>query len=365
MSLKPVKIGKHIIDIPIIQGGMGIGISWDNLAGAVSKEGALGTISAVGTGYYKNKHFCKNLTKDGRPVGEASFYNHNALTKIIENAKSIAGGRPIATNILFAINNFAHAVRDACAGGADIIIVGAGLPMNLPEFTKDFKDIALVPIVSSAKALRLIVRRWEQRYKKTPDAVILEGPLSGGHQGFTYEQCLDENYALENLIPQVKEELNKVGDIPLFAAGGIWDKNDIDNAISLGADGVQMGTRFIGTHECDAHDNFKQVILDCEKEDIKLIKSPVGYPARGVRTELLQLVEKKLGPKISCASNCVFPCQMGKEAKVVGYCIADRLADAYNGFKQTGLFFSGANGWKLREIISVKELITKLIKGED
>ena len=222
-----------------------------------------------------------------------------------------------------------------------------------------------MPIVSSAKALKIICKRWQQRYNRLPDAVILEGPLSGGHQGFTYEQCLDPEFALEKLIPQVREEISVWGDFPLFAAGGIWDKNDIEKAILLGANGVQMGTRFIGTHECDAAAEFKDVILKAKKEDIELIHSPVGYPARGIRTNLLNLVDKHKGPKISCICNCVAPCKRGVGAKEVGYCIAERLYDAYSGNTDTGLFFTGANGYRLNEIIPVKSLIEKLVNGED
>ena len=265
---------------------------------------------------------------------------------------------------MYAANDYARVVEDACKAGINIIVSGAGLPTNLPEFTQNFKEIALVPIVSSAKALKIICKRWLQRYERLPDAVVLEGPLSGGHQGFTYEQCLDPEFSLFNLIPQVKAEIKEWGDFPLIAAGGIWDKNDIEKAISLGANGVQMGTRFIGTHECDADIGFKEVLLAAEEKDIELIKSPVGYPARGIRTNLINLVDKRMGPKIQCISNCVSPCQRGKEAKQVGYCIADRLFDAYSGKKESGLFFTGANGYKLKELISVKELMHKLVHGE-
>ncbi|EOI3903632.1 NAD(P)H-dependent flavin oxidoreductase, partial [Campylobacter jejuni] len=154
------------------------------------------------------------------------------------------------------------------------------------------------------------------------------------------------------------------GSFPVIAAGGIWDKKDIENAISLGASGVQMGTRFIGTFECDASEEFKSVLLASKEEDIELIKSPVGYPARGVRTNLLNLVDKRMGPKINCISNCVAPCGRGKEATKVGYCIADRLFDAWSGKKETGLFFTGANGYRLDKLISVKELMEKLVNGE-
>lgn len=369
MGLSSLKIGKYELKYPIIQGGMGLGISWDKLAGNVSLNGALGVVSSVGTGHYNNRIYAKKVLNN-KPCGSDSFYSTEGLKAIIENARKICFDAPLGVNILHASNDYPKIVRDACQAGANILISGAGLPTNLPEFTKDFKDVALVPIISSAKALRIICKRWLQRYDKLPDAVVLEGPLSGGHQGFTYEQCIDPAYQLENIIPSIVEEAKeweKISNakIPIIAAGGIWDNEDIKKVISLGASGVQMGTRFIGTHECDADIKFKEVLLNANEDDIALIKSPVGYPARGVKTNLISLVEKKLGPKIQCISNCVSPCQRGKEAKAVGYCIADRLYDAYSGAKETGLFFTGANGYKLKEIISVKDLINKLVNGEN
>jgi nitronate monooxygenase len=363
MSFKPLKIGKYVVEKPIVQGGMGVGISWDKLAGNVSKEGGLGVISAVGTGYYKDKEFSKKLVSD-RPLGEANFYSPEALHEIVKNAREICADKPLAVNILYAMNDYGRVVKDACEAGVDIVITGAGLPTNMPEFTEGYPDVALVPIVSSPKALKIICKRWQKRYNRLPDAVILEGPKSGGHQGFTYEQCKLEENQLENLVEPVVKEAALWGDIPVIAAGGVWDKNDIDEMLSLGAAGVQMGTRFIGTHECDAHDNFKKVLLNAKKEDIVLMGSPVGYPAQGVVTNLTHLVQKRQGPAIKCISNCVAPCNRGEEAKEVGFCIADRLSDAFMGNTQTGLFFSGVNGYKLDEIISVKELMDKLTNGE-
>ena len=363
MSFESLKIGKYIIEKPIVQGGMGVGISWDKLAGNVSKEGGLGVISAVGTGYYEDKTYSKKLVAD-RPLSETNFYSPEALKKIIQNSRKICADKPIAANILYAINDYGRVVKDACEAGIDIIITGAGLPTNMPEFTEGYPDVALVPIVSSAKALKIICKRWQKRYNRVPDAVVVEGPKSGGHQGFTYEQCKLPENQLENIVGPVVEEAAVWGDIPVIAAGGVWDKNDIENMISLGASGVQMGTRFIGTHECDAHINLKNVLINAKKEDIKLMSSPVGYPAQGVVTNLTKLVEKREGPSIKCISNCVAPCNRGVEAKEVGFCIADRLSDAYLGNTETGLFFSGTNGYKLNEIISVKELMTKLVQGE-
>lgn len=363
MSLKSLQIGKHTIKYPIFQGGMGLGISWDKLASAVSLNGGLGIISSVGTGYYENRsHISKEL--NAKPYGSENFYSREGLQTLINNARKVCSDAPLGCNILCASNDYARIARDACEVGFNVIVSGAGLPTNLPEFTADFPDVALVPIISSPKALKIICKRWQSRYNRLPDAVVLEGPKSGGHQGFTYEQCLDPNYQLEKLIAPVVEEAKNWGSFPVIAAGGIWDKKDIEKAISLGASGVQMGTRFIGTFECDASDEFKSVLLACKEEDIELIKSPVGYPARGVRTNLLDLVDKRIGPKINCISNCVAPCGRGKEATKVGYCIADRLFDAWSGKKETGLFFTGANGYRLEKLISVKELIDKLVNGE-
>jgi nitronate monooxygenase len=360
--MKPLKIGKYTVEKPIVQGGMGVGISWDRLAGTVSKEGGLGVISAVGTGYYNNKEFShKNIA--GRPHEVENFYSKDGLTEIVKNARKICGDKPLACNILYAINDYGRVVRDACEAGVDIIITGAGIPSNMPEFTKDYPDVALVPIVSSARALKIIVKKWK-KYNRLPDAVILEGPLSGGHQGFTYDQCFEDEYRLQNLVAPVVEEAEKYGDIPVIPAGGIWNKEDIDEMLSLGASGVQMGTRFIGTHECDAHENFKQLMVETKESDITLMKSPVGYPARGIRTQLHENIENGTAPKIACISNCVSPCNRGEEAKAVGFCIADRLSDAYEGDRESGLFFSGSNGYRIDEIISVKELMDRLTNGE-
>ena len=359
-----MKIGKYEIKHPIIQGGMGVGISWDQLAGNVSLEGGLGVISAVGTGYYKNKSENVNIiTKKDKPKDVLNFYSKDALTEIFQNARKICADAPLACNVLYAINDYGRVVRDACQAGANIIITGAGIPTNMPEFTKEYPDVALIPIVSSARALKLICKKWE-RYNKLPDAVIVEGPLSGGHQGFKYEDCYKEEFQLENIVPDVIEEAKKWGNIPVIAAGGIWDKKDIDKFINMGCVGVQMATRFIGTFECDADAKFKNVLLNAKAEDIQLMKSPVGLPARGVRTNLQFSIENHTAPKVQCISNCVAPCNRGHEAKLVGYCIADRLGAAYQGDVETGLFFSGSNGYRIDKIISVEELIQKLTVGE-
>jgi len=322
----------------------------------------LGVISAVGTGYYQDKKFSKKNVQD-KPYSEENFYSKDALVEIFKNARKICGNKPLAANILYAQSGYGKVVLDACEAGADIIITGAGIPTNMPEFTKDYPNVALVPIVSSARALKLICKKWK-RYDRLPDAVIVEGPLSGGHQGFKYDDCFKEEFQLENIVPPVIEEAKSWGNIPIIAAGGVWDKKDIDKFLEMGCAGVQMGTRFIGTFECDASDALKNVVIDAEEKDIKLLKSPVGLPARGVVTNLQKAIEAGTAPKVACISNCVAPCHRGEEAKAVGYCIADRLSDAYLGKIDTGLFFTGANGYKVKELISVKELMEKLTNGE-
>ena len=357
-----MKIGKYKVKHPIIQGGMGVGISWDKLAGNVSLEGGLGVVSSVGTGYYEKKEYShKNI--NNKPFTEENFYSRDALFKIIANTRKICGDAPIACNVLYASNDYGRIVTDACEAGADMIITGAGLPTNMPEFTKDHPDVALIPIVSSARALKLICKKWK-RYGKLPDAVIVEGPLSGGHQGFSYEQCFEEEFQLENILPSVIEESKNWGSVPVIAAGGIWDKTDIDKFLEMGCAGVQMGTRFLGTYECDAHNNFKEIIINATKDDIKLLKSPVGLPARGVLTNLQKTIKEGTAPKVACVSNCVAPCNRGEEAKAVGYCIADRLSDAYMGIKESGLFFTGSNGYRIKKLISVKNLMEQLVSGE-
>ena len=357
-ELKGIKIGKYYIEKPIIQGGMGVGISWDQLAGNVSKNGGLGTVSAICTGYYQNMKFIKKEV-NGRPLGTENAYSREALFEIFKNARKICGDKPLACNVLHAINDYERVVTDALDAGADIIVTGAGLPLELPRLTKDYPGVAIVPIDSSARALKVICKKWKAA-GRTPGAVIVEGPKSGGHQGAKYDELFAPEHQLEAILPPIKEERDKWGDFPIIAAGGIWDRNDIEKIMDLGADAVQMGTRFIGTHECDASPVLKQVLINAKEEDIVIVSSPVGYPGRAVKTDLIKTLEPGT-KKIQCISNCIFPCNRGEGARRVGYCIADSLGDAYLGRLQSGLFFSGANGYKLKEIVHVKELIDELM----
>lgn len=355
-----MQIGKYNINHSIIQGGMGIGISWDKLAGNVSLEGGLGVVSSVGTGYYHYPQYLGN-SKSDRP-NDKNFCSPSALNNILKNAKNISDGAPIATNIMVALSDYKESVVSACKSGTNIIISGAGIPGDLPKYTADYPDVALVPIVSSLRALKIVLKKWS-RYNKVPDAIVVEGPKSGGHQGFSYEQCFMKEYQLENILPDIIEYVYKL-NIPVIAAGGIWDKNDIDSFMEIGCSGVQMGTRFIATHECDAPRYYKDILLKTTQKDIKLGDSPVGLPSRRIITNLHSLMEKANAPIVKCTSNCVSPCNRGVEARKVGYCIADRLADAITGNIETGLFFSGTNGYRVNEIISVHELMQRLINGE-
>lgn len=355
--LPRLRIRNLDLPYPVVQGGMGVGVSWAGLAGAVARNGCVGTVSAIGTayGHPEGVRFVQ-----GRPHGPQELNSGPALRRILHDALEGAQGRgAIAVNVLCAIHDYDRVVQEAIAGGAQMVISGAGLPLGLPELAKG-ADVALVPIVSSARALKLLCKTWERKHGRLPDAVILEGPESGGHQGYSPEQCVDPAFALEAVLPQVLEERNLWGDFPVIVAGGIWDHQDIRRFLALGAGGVQMGTRFVGTFECDASDVFKEVLLRARQEDIQLMKSPVGMPARGVVTQLQRNLADGTAPKVACISKCLVPCDAGKGALVAGYCIADRLGDAYLGKAETGLFFSGSNGYRLQELVSVRELIETL-----
>ncbi|MBI3993377.1 MAG: nitronate monooxygenase [Candidatus Lambdaproteobacteria bacterium] len=357
-EFKPLKIRNFEVEHPIIQGGMGVGVSWDNLAGAVARAGCMGTVSSVGTGYWKTEAV---RTINGRPLKPVNFHHSENFKAILRSAMEKAAGHgAIGVNILCAVTDYERQVRDAVESGVKYIISGAGLPLRLPEYVGD-ADVALIPIVSSPRVVDLICKRWK-RHGRLPDAIVLEGPKSGGHQGYTYEQCMDPEYQLEVMTPKVLASCKAWGNIPLIVAGGVWDKHDIKFYLDQGVAGVQMATRFIGTYECDASDTFKRVILKSRKQDIKLIKSPVGYPARGViTTPLMSRVLGGIRPKITCISNCVDPCNHGQESNKVGYCIADALGDARNGSIDTGLFFTGSNGYRVTKLQHVSELIEKLV----
>jgi nitronate monooxygenase len=352
-----LRIRDFDVPYPIIQGGMGLGVSWEGLAGSVAASGGVGLVSAIGSGY---RHLELVQSLQGRPLGAENIHHGEALKRILQDAHCLGGEQGIVgVNVLCAINGYEQVVRDAIAGGARLVVSGAGLPLGLPGLVGDSKA-ALVPIVSSDRALRIICKTWDRKYHRLPDAVVLEGPESGGHQGFSVEHCTDPSHTLENLLGPVLEERDRWGDFPVIVAGGIWDRGDIDRFLAMGAGGVQMASRFIGTFECDAHLEFKSTLLRAGKEDIRLVKSPVGMPGRAVHTGLQRRIAEGTAPQVRCISDCVVPCDKGAGAREAGYCIADRLDDARLGKTDTGLFFTGSNGWRLQDYLPVRELMEEI-----
>ncbi len=282
--IKALNIGGHIVQLPIIQGGMGVGISLSELASAVANEGGIGVISAAGLGMLhreKSKDFLEN--------------NKLGLRYEIQRAKQLSPG-VIGVNIMVALTNFADLVHAAIDEGIDIIFAGAGLPLDLPKYLKPGGHTRLVPIVSSARAAALICQKWWNNFAYLPDAIVVEGPKAGGHLGFKPNQIENEDFALEKLIPEVLKITNGLESshgkhIPVIAAGGIYSGADIAKFLEMGASGVQMGTRFVTTYECDASDEFKAAYLKAEYADVKIIQSPVGMPGRAINSPFLEDVE--------------------------------------------------------------------------
>jgi nitronate monooxygenase len=349
--MKGLKIGNLAIAVPIIQGGMGVGISLSGLAAAVANEGGVGVISSAGLGLLY-KDFSKNFL-DASIIG---------LKEEIRKAREKTAGI-IGVNVMVAMTNFADMIKTAISEKVDIIIAGAGLPLDLPSFLKKDSKTKLVPIVSSARAAKIICEKWKTNYDYLPDAVIVEGPKAGGHLGFKEEQINDNNYSLEKLVPEIVNELKPFEEkynqqIPLIAAGGIYTGKDIHNILKLGASGVQMGTRFVTTEECDASPAFKQAYIDAEEKDIEIIKSPVGMPGRAIISHFIEKVrEGKKQPK-KCPFKCIKTCDISKSP----YCIIIALINAFKGNFENGYAFAGSNAFRATKISSVKEIFQSLIK---
>ena len=296
--MKTLTIGDLKARIPIIQGGMGVGISLSGLASAVANEGGIGVISAAGLGLLYKK-LSPNYTEAGN-LGLAA-----EIRKAREKAKGIIG-----VNVMVALSDFAELVKTSIAEKVDIIFSGAGLPLDLPSFLKKDSVTKLVPIVSSARAVRIICEKWKNNYDYLPDAVVLEGPKAGGHLGYKENQLEDEHFSLEELLPQVVEEVSHFEEkynkrIPVIAAGGIYTGEDIKRVMDLGASGVQLGTRFVTTTECDASDAFKESYVKAQEKDIEIIKSPVGMPGRAIHSHFLEKVKAGMKPPKVCPFNCI------------------------------------------------------------
>ena len=341
-----LKIGDLTAKLPIIQGGMGVGISLSSLAGAVSAQGGIGVISTAQIGF-NEPDFRKN------PL-EA---NLKAIGKHIKAAREIAPKGILGVNIMVATQNYAKYVKEAIKNGIDLIISGAGLPTELPEIAKGTKT-KLVPIVSSLKAASVILKLWDRKDNVTPDALIIEGPKAGGHLGFSTEQLEHMNETsydeeIKKIIDLTNDYGKKYGkDIPVIVAGGIQNKMDMEHYFSLGAKGIQVATKFVTTEECDADIKYKEAYINCKKEDIIIVKSPVGMPGRAIKNEF---VEKTLLGNIPIKScyNCIRSCN----PKNTPYCITEALTNAAIGNLKEALLFCGANAYMENKIRTVKEVL--------
>ncbi|MCX7709526.1 MAG: nitronate monooxygenase family protein [Clostridia bacterium] len=349
--MKNLKIGDLSARLPIIQGGMGIGVSMSGLASAVTNEGGIGVLSAAVIGILE-PDFATNYIEA----------NIRALKNEIQKARKMTKGI-LGVNIMVALSNFADMAKTAIDEGIDIIFAGAGLPLNLPQFLSETKQTKLVPIVSSARAASLIAKRWFDKYKYLPDAIVVEGPKAGGHLGFSVEQLSDPNFALEKLVTEVINEIKPYEEkggksIPVIAAGGIFTGEDIYRFMELGASGVQMATRFVTTTECDASNDFKQSYVDCTEEDIRIIKSPVGMPGRAISNKFIEDVDRGEKKPYKCPFHCIISC----DYKNSPYCIALALINARKGNMKHGFAFAGENAYKCKEIVPMKELMESLKK---
>ncbi len=352
-SWPPLRIGNRVAPVPVVQGGMGVGISLSGLASAVANAGGVGVIAANAIGLVEKDYF-----KDGRAA------NLRALRREIREARTKSEG-VIGVNIMVAVNDFHELLNVAIEERVDLVLMGAGLPVkNIPVQRMREAGVSPVPIVSSARAVDMIFRMWKKLYNDVPDAVVCEGPKAGGHLGFSEEQIEDPEFALENLLPPIVEVLQpfekELGrKIPVIAAGGIYDGGDIYEVLDLGAGGVQMGTRFVATHECDADLEFKQAYLDCTEDQISIIQSPVGMPGRAIRNEFITRTEEGRSPRFRCAWQCLASCK----AEAARYCISLALNNARKGKLERGFVFAGSNASRVAEIVPVSSLVNELAEG--
>lgn len=345
-----LRIGDSVAKLPIVQGGMGVGISLSGLASAVANEGGIGVIAANSIGMLDPDYYATH--KDANTI---------ALRKEIRKAKEMSSGI-IGVNIMVAVHDFHALLRVAIEEKVDMVFLGAGLPLKgIPVENLRSAGVKVVPIVSSARAARLIFSFWLKRYEDLPDAVVVEGPKAGGHLGFKEDQIDDPDFALERILPEVVAAVKSYEDnfrrtIPVIAAGGVFTGTDIYNIFKLGASGVQMGTRFVATHECDADIRFKESYVSCREEDIEIIKSPVGMPGRAIKSKFLKDVSSGKKMKLKCAWKCLESCDI----KTARYCISLALDNARKGILEKGFAFAGSNAFRINNIISVKELLQEL-----
>lgn len=350
MEKRALRIGDKVARLPLIQGGMGVGISLGRLAGTVAKEGGVGLISTAQIGFLEPDF-------DTNPI-EA---NLRAIGKELKKARSITDGGIVGFNIMVATKDYERYVRKAVEEGADLIVSGAGLPTELPAYAKG-TDTALAPIVSTEKSAKVILKFWDKKYHRVPDLLVIEGPHAGGHLGFSEEQLVsyEEPGAYEEevkkIIRTVREfEKKYEKEIPVVLAGGISDSRKVKEAFALGADGVQVATRFVTTEECDADIRYKETYINAKKEDIMIVKSPVGMPGRAIKNAFMEKViqgEKIVHGCHQCLKHCN-PAQ-------IPYCITDALIHAAKGETEEALLFCGADAYKAEKIETVREVIDSL-----
>lgn len=348
MIIKPLKIGNLVSRLPIIQGGMGIGVSLSNLASAVTNSGGIGVISSAQIGFKEDDFEANPLQA-----------NLRALKKHIKLAKEKCNNGIIGVNVMVATNEYAKYIKTAIESGIDLIISGAGMPTMLPKLVKGY-DVKIAPIVSSLKSAKVILKLWDKHDNVTADMIVIEGPKAGGHLGFKKDEIekasVDFDNSVKNIIDHVKEYEEKYNkEIPVVVAGGIFDGKDISKYLKIGASGVQMATRFVATKECDVSDAFKKAYVNATSSDVKIVKSPVGMPGRAI---LNSFVEKTLRQniKVERCYNCLIPCNPADTP----YCITQALINSAKGDLENGLIFCGENVSKIKEITTVNELMTKL-----
>lgn len=352
-SWPALTIGDLVAPTPIIQGGMGVGISLSGLASAVANAGGIGVIAANGIGLMEKGYF-----QDGQAA------NIRALRSEIKKARSLTDGI-IGVNIMVAISDFDQFLAVCIEERVDLIFLGAGLPIKgMPVTQLREANIKVVPIVSSARAASMIFRMWEKLYNDIPDAIVVEGPKAGGHLGFTAEQLDDPAYQIERLVVEVVDALrpfvsSRGSAIPVIAAGGVYSGADIHRLLCLGASAVQMGTRFVATKECDADIRFKEAYIKARKEDIGLIDSPVGMIGRAIRNRFITDSEAGLRPAFRCAYQCLSSCK----AQEAHYCISIALNNARKGTMESGFVFAGTNAYRIKRIVAVADLVDELLVG--
>lgn len=341
MSISELRIGDLCARIPVIQGGMGVGISLSGLAGAVAAAGGVGVISTAQIGY-------RDPDFDQHPIE----CNLRAIKEEINKAREKAKGGIIGVNIMVATKRYEDYVKAAVAAGVDLIISGAGLPMTLPEISGKSK---IAPIVSSRKSLSVISKYWNKKYDRKPDLVVIEGPQAGGHLGFTREE-IDEYTTTncKNYDDEVRSiiELADEMQVPVVVAGGVYERKDMEHYLEMGAKGVQLATRFVTTKECDASDAYKQAYIDAKKEDIVIVNSPVGMPGRAIHNAFLDKV--KAGERfMRGCRQCVSTCKPDKTP----YCITEALINAVKGKLDEGLIFCGSNAYRADKIETVADIM--------